>query len=134
MANCSNRTSTDSVYSINHRIKQKVLNACIITQMIIEFQFLHSCNQSISKSSIPDEAEPKRGRGRRPVNGGSRDLGLILEIRSFAGEGGGNDVKRTNEAEGGVLEGKAERREDMFQRLVGVLVVVAITATFAILG
>lgn len=63
-------------------------------------------------------------------------MDLIFEIRSVDEEGGGNAVTRNNEAEGGVMEGKAERREDMFQRLVEVvvLVVVAITATFAILA
>ena len=52
------------------------------------------------------------------MNGGSRGLDLTLEIRSFGREGGGNAVKRTNEAEGEVIEGKAERRKDVFQRLV----------------
>ncbi|CAI8610509.1 unnamed protein product [Vicia faba] len=73
---------------------------------------------SIEVAILPEEAGPKRGRVRSPVNGGSRGLDLTLEIRSFGGEGGGNAVKRTNEAEGEVIEGKAERRKDVFQRLV----------------
>ena len=61
---------------------------------------------------------------------GSRNWGLGLEIRSVVGE---ERVKRNEEAEVGGIEGKAERREDMFHLLlVLVVVVVAITATFAI--
>lgn len=62
---------------------------------------------------------------------GSRDWDLGLEIRSVVGE---ERVKRNEETEVGGIEGKAERREDIFHLLVVVelLVVVAITATFAI--
>jgi hypothetical protein len=68
------------------------------------------------------------------VKEGSRDWDLGLEIRSVVGE---ERVKRNEEAEVGGIEGKAERREDMFHLLVvvvGLLVVVAITATFAIVA
>lgn len=64
---------------------------------------------------------------------GRRDWDLGLEIRSVVGE---ERVKRNEEAEVGGIEGKAERREDIFHLLVvvvGFLVVVAITATFAII-
>jgi hypothetical protein len=65
----------------------------------------------------------------------SRDLGLVLEIRSVVvvEERRGKAVKRNEEAEVGGIEGKAERSEDIFHLLlVVVLVVVAIAATFAI--
>lgn len=64
---------------------------------------------------------------------GSRDWDLTLEIRSVVGE---ERVKRNEEAEVGGIEGKEERREDIFHLLVVVgwlLLVVAITATFAII-
>lgn len=62
---------------------------------------------------------------------GRRDLGLVLEIRSVAeeDEGGGKTGKRT---EMGEERGRAERREDILHMLLLSLLLVAITATCAI--
>lgn len=63
---------------------------------------------------------------------GRRDLGLVLEIRSVAeeDEGGGKTGKRT---EMGEERGRAERREDILHMLLLLsLLLVAITATCAI--
>lgn len=46
---------------------------------------------------------------------GSRDWDLTLEIRSVVGE---ERVKRNEEAEVGGIEGKEERREDIFHLLL----------------
>jgi hypothetical protein len=84
------------------------------------------------KRSIPEEEGTKRVGGRIPVKELSSDLGLVLEIRSVVvavEERRGKAVKRSEEAEVGEIEGKAERSEDIFHLL---LVVVAIAATFAI--